>query len=228
MATLYKDRKDAGRQLAARLMPYADRPDLLVLALPRGGVPVAEQVAVTLGAPLGLFIVRKLGVPGQPELAMGAIARGGVRVLNDQVVKMLGISEEEIEGVAEVEAREIARREKEYGENRRFPDIAGRTVILVDDGLATGATMLAAVRALRGMNPAAIIIAVPVAAAETCEQFREEVDEVICLRTPTPFFGVGMWYEDFSQTSDREVRQTIERAARRTLKEDRDAGSSAP
>jgi predicted phosphoribosyltransferase len=212
MSTLFRDRADAGRRLAARLAPYAGRRGLLVLALPRGGVPVAGEIAERLGAPLDLFIVRKLGVPGQPELAMGAIASGGVRVMNDDVVKLLAIPAEKIERVAEKEEKEIERREREYGDGRPFPDIAGRTIILVDDGLATGATMLAAVQALEGMGPAAIIVAVPVASTETCEQFRDEVDEVICLHTPTPFHGVGMWYEDFSQTTDQEVRDIVRRA----------------
>ena len=219
MAALFHDRGDAGRKLAARLASYAGRPGIMVLALPRGGVPVAEQVAARLDAPLGLFVVRKLGVPGQPELAMGAIASGGVRVLNDDVVRRLGISRREIEQVATAEEREIERRTREYGDGDRFPDVAGRTAILVDDGLATGATMMAAVEALRLMKPASIIVAVPVASAETCEQFRELVDEVICLATPIPFFGVGMWYEDFSQTSDREVRKALRRAAARAPKQ---------
>ena len=209
---LFHDRADAGRLLAGELKRYANRPDVLVLALPRGGVPVAHEVAHALNAPLDVFIVRKLGVPGQEELAMGAVATGGVRVLNERVVQMLRIPETVIDVIAERETDEIARREREYREGRPPPDVRGKTVILVDDGLATGATMLAAVRALRQLGPARLVVAVPTAAPETCEALREEVDEMICAATPEPFHSVGLWYEDFSQTSDEEVRDLLARS----------------
>src|SRR5688500_16634152 len=178
------DREDAGRQLALELAPYAGRPDLLVLALPRGGVPVGFEIARALGAPLDVFLVRKLGVPGHEELALGAIATGGVRVLNPSVVHDLGLTGAIIDAVAEREGHELARREREYRDGRPAPDIAGRTVILVDDGLATGATMRAAAAALRQQGPARLVVAVPVAAAATCDDLRREVDEVVCAATP--------------------------------------------
>ncbi len=201
--------------LAGQLAAYANCPDVLVLALPRGGVPVAYEVAEALNAPLDVFLVRKLGVPGQEELAMGAIASGDVRVLNDQVVQELGISEAQINQVAAKEQQELERRERLYRENLAAPDVQGRTVILVDDGLATGATMRAAIRALRQEQPARIVVAVPISAPETCNEFKAEVDEIICAETPCPFIGVGLWYEDFSQTTDQEVRDLLKRAANR-------------
>ena len=207
----FRDRRDAGRLLAAKLSAYAHRPDVIVLALPRGGVPVAYEVARALGAPLDVFVVRKLGVPGHEELAMGAVATGGVRVLNESVVNALGIPDNVIDAVAAQEERELARRERLYRDGRPPPDVRGKTVILVDDGLATGATMHAAIRALRQQHPARIIVAVPVAAPETCEALRAEVDEVICALTPEPFLAVGFWYEDFSQTTDEEVRDLLAR-----------------
>jgi putative phosphoribosyl transferase len=210
---LFRDRLDAGRQLAQKLMDYADRPDVLVLALPRGGVPVAFEVARALHAPLDVFLVRKLGLPGHEELAMGAIASGGVRVLNEDLVRTLRIPEEEIDAVAAQEQRELERREREYRSGRPAPDVRGRIVILVDDGLATGSTMRAAVAALRRQHPARIIVAVPVGAAETCEDFGADADEVICARTPEPFYAVGLWYGDFAQTSDEEVHDLLELAA---------------
>jgi predicted phosphoribosyltransferase len=209
---LFRDRRDAGRHLALLLMAYANRPDLLVLALPRGGVPVAFEVARALHAPLDLFLVRKLGVPGHEELAMGAIASGGVRVLNDEVIRMSGVTPDAIDLVTRVEQQELARREAAYRGTRPPPDVRGRIVVLIDDGLATGSTMRAAVKAIRQQGPARVIVAAPTAAAETCEELRAEVDEIICARTPEPFFGVGLWYEDFSQTSDEEVRQLLAEA----------------
>jgi predicted phosphoribosyltransferase len=210
---IFHDRADAGRALARRLARYANRPDVLVLALPRGGVPVAYEVARALRAPLDVFLVRKLGVPGQEELAMGAIATGGVRVLNDDVVSLLEISDEIIDSVAEAQRRELVRRERAYRDDRPPPDVRNRTVILIDDGLATGSTMRAAVAALRRQRPARIVVAAPVASASTCDDLRAEVDEVVCAQTPEPFYAVGSWYEDFTQTSDAEVHALLEQAA---------------
>jgi putative phosphoribosyl transferase len=209
----FRDRLDAGRQLAAKLGDYAGRPDLLVLGLPRGGVPVAFEVARALHAPLDVFLVRKLGVPWHRELAMGAIATGGVRVLNLDVVGPLGLPPEMVEAVAASEREELARRERAYRGQRPPPDVQGRIVILVDDGLATGATMRAASAALRRLDPARIVVAVPTAAPETCEMLRAEVDEVVCADTPEPFVAVGQWYDDFSETTDEEVRLWIARSA---------------
>jgi predicted phosphoribosyltransferase len=208
----FRDRSDAGRLLAAQLATYANRPDVFVLALPRGGVPVAYEVARTLNAPLDVFLVRKLGVPGYEELAMGAVATGGVRVLNDQVIGLLRIPDYVIDAVAAWEQQELARREHLYRGDRPPPDVRGQTVILVDDGLATGATMHAAIKALRQQQPARIVVAVPTASPETCDQLRAEVDEVICAITPDPFYAVGLWYEDFSQTTDEEVRDLLARS----------------
>ena len=210
----FKDRRDAGRKLAQKLSAYAGRPDVLVLALPRGGVPVAHEVARALDAPLDVFIVRKLGLPGHEELAIGAIASGGVRVLNEDIVRGLRIPERVIEAVAERELRELQRRAHAYRGDRPAPDVRGRKVILIDDGLATGASMRAAVEALRAQNPAEIIVAVPTAAPETCAALEPEVDKIVCATTPEPFYGVGRWYEDFSQTSDEEVRALLEEANR--------------
>ena len=211
---LFRDRADACRVLAQRLKAYANRADVLVLALPRGGVPVAFEVAEALDAPLDIFIVRKLGVPGHEELAMGALATGGVRVVNDDVVSQLGLSDAVIDAVAAQEERELERRERAYRGARAAPDVRGRTVILVDDGLATGATMRAAAAALRKQQPARLIVAVPVAASQTCDDLRTEVDEIVCGATPEPFLGVGRWYRDFSQTTDEEVRLLLEQAWR--------------
>jgi putative phosphoribosyl transferase len=207
----FRDRTEAGQLLATQLTAYADRPDVLVLALPRGGVPVAFEVARALHAPLDVMIVRKLGVPGYEELALGAIASGGVRVLNDDVIHMLGIAEEEISQVAAREQREVERRERLYRGDRPASEVGDRTVILVDDGIATGATMRAAVVAVRQRQPARIVIAVPVAAAATCDEFAAEVDELVCVFRPQAFFAVGFWYEQFAQTSDEEVRDLLER-----------------
>lgn len=211
----FRDRTEAGQLLASKLLAYADRGDTLVLALPRGGVPVAYEVAMRLNAPLDVFIVRKLGVPGHEELAMGAIASGGTRVLNDDVVRSLRVPPAVIERVAELEYAELERRERAYRRDRPPPDVRGKAAILVDDGLATGASMHAAAVALRGMGPARIVAAVPVAAHQTCDQFRDQVDEIVCAVTPRPFHAVGQWYEDFSQTSDEEVQDLLDRAARR-------------
>ncbi len=212
---LFADRRDAGRKLARRLEKYARREDTLVLALPRGGVPVGFDVARALRVPLDVFLVRKLGVPGHEELAMGAVALGGVRVLNAEVVRELGISDEEIERVAALEQAELERRARAFRDDLPPPALRDRVVILVDDGLATGATMRAAVAAVRQQRPARIVVAVPVAAGPTCADLRTQADEVVCLATPDPFYGVGLWYADFSQTSDDEVRILLE-ASRRT------------
>jgi len=208
----FRDRTEAGQLLATQLTAYADRPGVLVLALPRGGVPVAFEVARALHALLDVMIVRKLGVPGYEELALGAIASGGMRVLNDDVIHMLGISEEEINRVAAREQREVERRERLYRGDRPACEVSGQTVILVDDGIATGATMRAAVAAVKQRQPARIVIAVPVAAAATCEEFAAEVDELVCVLRPEAFFAVSFWYEHFVQTSDQEVRDLLERA----------------
>lgn len=209
---LFRNRREGGRFLAGKLMKYADRPDVLVLALPRGGVPVAYEVARALRVPLDVFLVRKLGLPGHEELAMGAIASGGVRVLNDEVVRALGISEDVIATVVAAEQDELERREQTYRGDRPTPVVRGSTIILVDDGLATGSTMRAAVAALRRQGPARIVVAVPVGAPETCAEFQDEADEAICARMPEPFRAVGAWYQDFSQTTDEEVRDLLEQA----------------
>jgi predicted phosphoribosyltransferase len=208
----YADRRAAGRKLAEHLEQYEDRGDVVVLALPRGGVPVGYEVARALNAPLDVFIVRKLGVPGQPELAMGAIATGGARVLNRNVVNQLNVTDEQMERVESMEREELERREQLYRHGREPEDPSGKVAILVDDGLATGASMRAAVQALKEKNPAQIVVAVPVAAADTCEAFRTQVDDVICARTPSPFMAVGMWYADFRQTTDDEVRELLDKA----------------
>jgi len=210
---LFRDRRDAGRLLAEKLAAYANRPDVLVLALPRGGVPVAYEVARTLLVPLDVFVVRKLGVPGYEELAMGAVATGGVRVLNDQLIERIGIPDHVIDAVTVRERQELARRERLYRGGRPPPDIRGRSVILVDDGLATGATMKAAIEALRQQNPARIVVAVPTAAPDTCEEMKAKADEVICAITPDPFHAVGRWYQDFSQTTDEEVGDLLAQAS---------------
>ena len=221
---IFKDRADAGRKLAARLTRYADGEDVLVLALPRGGVPVAYEVAKELNAPLDIFLVRKLGVPGHEELAMGAIASGGVRIVNDDVVNYLRIPDELIDAVAELEQSELERRERAYRAERPPPDVKDRIVILIDDGLATGSTMRAAAASLRKQKPHRIVVAVPVSSPETCEEFRSEVDEIVCAVTPEYFQGVGLWYKDFTQTSDEEVRELLERA----MQQQHRVASSAP
>lgn len=212
----FKNRSEAGRFLAQRLEEYTNNPNVVVLALPRGGVPVAFEVADALKAPLDIFVVRKLGVPGYDELAMGAIATGGTRILNSRVVDYLDISDETIEAVAAREQRELERRERLYRGAQPALDVRGRTVIIVDDGMATGSTMRAAVRALRQQEPEKILVAVPVGARETCASFAQEVDTMcVCAITPEPFDGVGLWYRDFEQTSDEEVRQLLTRVAER-------------
>jgi putative phosphoribosyl transferase len=209
---LFHDRTDAGRVLAADLAAYAGRSDIIVLGLPRGGVPVAYEVARALGAPLDVFLVRKLGLPGQEEFAMGAIASGGIRLINEQVVEAYGISDAEIEAISAAEQRELERRERSYRDGRPLTELEGRTVILIDDGLATGFTMRAAVLAIRLEDPARIVVAVPVAAAETCDEFREIVDDIVCSETPEPFQAVGIWYEDFAQTTDAQVHELLSAA----------------
>jgi putative phosphoribosyl transferase len=209
---IFKNRTDAGRKLAARLAHYRDRGDVLVLALPRGGVPVAYEVAKELKAPLDVFLVRKLGVPGHEELALGAIAAGGVRVISEDLVNYLGIPDGVIDAIAAREQRELERRARAYREDRPLPDVKDHIVILIDDGLATGSTMRAAVASLRLLKPKRIVVAVPVSSPETCDELRSEVDEIVCAVTPQNFQGVGLWYEDFSQTSDEEVRELLKRA----------------
>ena len=205
----YGNRREAGGALAAQLRAYAARPDVVVLALPRGGVPVAYEVARSLPAPLDVFLVRKLGVPGHEELAMGAIASGGVRVLNADIVRWYGITPSVIDAIAQAEQAELERREAAYRDNRPPVDLHGRTVLLVDDGLATGSSMKAAVQAVRARGPARIVVAVPVGAADTCRDLAAVADEVVCARTPRDFRAVGLWYRDFSQTTDEEVRELL-------------------
>jgi predicted phosphoribosyltransferase len=211
-AEVFRDRRHAGRALAQVLTGYAGRPDVIVLALPRGGVPVAYEVAAALRAPLDVFVVRKLGIPGNEEYAMGALATGGVHVLNDNVVRILDIPPDAVQAVIQTEQRELDRRERLYRGSRPPPALQGRTVILVDDGLATGSTMLAAIRALHTQNPLRIVVAVPTASAETCEELRAAADEVICATTPQPFQSVGRWYENFEQTTDDEVLSLLARS----------------
>jgi predicted phosphoribosyltransferase len=211
---MFRDRADAGDVLAAELAHWAGRDDVVVLALPRGGVPVAARVAEALGAPLDVFVVRKLGVPGHEELAMGAIASGGVMVVNERVAGRLGLGEADLQRAADAEGRELARRERRYREGRAPPDLAGRVVILVDDGLATGSTMRAAVAAVRRLDPARVVVAVPTAPASTCQRLAEEADEVVCATTPRPFRAVGSSYRSFPQTSDEEVRALLQAAWR--------------
>ena len=208
----FRNRAEAGRALAEQLGAYAGRKDAIVLALPRGGVPVAAEVARELRVPLDVFLVRKLGVPGREELAFGAIASGGARVLNRDVVATLGIDSETVETVVEREQAELERRAEAYRGTAEPPELRGRAVILVDDGLATGASMRAAVEAVRGLQPERVVVAVPAAAPQTCEELAAEVDEIVCLLTPEPFFAVGMWYADFSETTDDEVRALLEEA----------------
>lgn len=211
MQLRFEDRREAGQHLAERLSRYAGE-DILVLGLPRGGVPVAYEVAKKLNAPLDIFTVRKLGVPGHEEYAMGAIASGGVRVLNDEALRELGITAAEIEDAIEEEQEELERRETLYRRDRPAPALEGRTVLLVDDGMATGASMTAALKALRQHNPARVIVAVPAASRTVCEQFEALVDEVVCGITPEPFMAVGVWYEQFEQTTDQEVQELLDRA----------------
>jgi predicted phosphoribosyltransferase len=207
------DRRHAGRVLASRVAKYAGRDDVIVLALPRGGVPVAYEVASALGAPMDVFLVRKLGTPGHRELAMGAIASGGIRVINEDVVHWYGISESAIDRVAREEQEELARRERAYRDDRPAPDLTNKIVIVIDDGLATGSTMRAAAKAVRARRPARTVIAVPVGATQTCAELSAVADEVICARMPEPFSAVGQWYLNFEQTDDEEVRQLLQKSS---------------
>jgi len=210
---LFKDRTAAGQMLAERLLAYTSRPDVLVLGLPRGGVPVAFEVRNVINAPLDVLVVRKLGVPHHEELAMGGIASGGVRILNQQIIAQENISNEAIARITLQQQRELERRERLYRGDKPFPDLRGSTVILVDDGLATGATIRAAVMAVRKQQPGKIVVAVPVAAADTCERLAKLVDEIVCISTPNPFFSVGIWYQKFPQTTDEEVCELLAKAA---------------
>lgn len=216
---LFRDRRDAGKKLAQKLSAYANRSDVVVLALPRGGVPVAYEVALVLNAPLDIFTVRKLGLPGHEELAMGAIATGGARVINQDIVRTFNIPQAVVEAVAKRELTELERRERVFRGDRVMREIHDKTVILIDDGLATGASMQAAIMGLRAKAPARIVAAVPTAAPETCEAFKQKVDEMVCATTPEPFYGVSRWYEDFSQTTDKEVQTLLEEASRQVLHE---------
>lgn len=209
----FRNRSEAGQLLARALHHYKNRPDVLVLALPRGGVPVGYEVAAFLNAPLDVFIVRKLGAPGHEELAMGAIASGGIRALNHSVIHQLKIPQSAIDAVASREGEELRRRELLYRGDKPSPNVSGKTIILVDDGLATGSTMKAAVEALRGKHPAKIVVAVPTAPADTCNELQHQADEVVCASTPEPFYAVGQWYENFEQTTDAEVTELIRQAA---------------
>jgi predicted phosphoribosyltransferase len=210
----YRDRYEAGRHLAERLRAHADS-TAIVLALPRGGVPVAAEVASRLNLPLDVFVVRKLGIPRHPELAMGALATGGVRVTNEDVINAFGITGDVLDAVTRAEATELERRERVYRGGRPSLDVRGKTVLLIDDGLATGATMRAAVQALRARDAGHVVVAVPVGAPETCEMLRREADGVVCAVEPEPFLAVGYWYEDFGQTTDEEVQALLEQAASR-------------
>lgn len=217
MDRVFADRRHAGRELAAALVsrPGFIRHDAVVLALPRGGVPVAFEVAMALDAPLGVFVVRKLGVPGHRELAMGALASGGVRILNDDLIRQLGIPPRDVELIADQEMQELERRERLYNGAQPLPPVQNHSVVLVDDGLATGSTMRAAVEAVRLQRPARVTVAVPVAAPDTCMQLRDEADDVVCLSTPEPFRAVGLWYRLFDQTTDAEVQLLLDEAWRR-------------
>jgi predicted phosphoribosyltransferase len=210
------DRCEAGRVLATRLSTYAGRPDVVILGLPRGGVPVAYEVAKALALPLEVFTVRKIGLPGHEELAIGAIASGGVRVLDRDAMSHFGVSEDSLGPTLDREQRELERRERLYRDSRPFPQLAGKTVILVDDGLATGASARSAVKALRAHHPAAIVVAAPVGSQEACAMLAAEADGCVCVALPEPFYGVGLWYYDFGQTSDEEVLALLRSAAMTT------------
>ena len=209
---IFRNRRDAGRALAKALVRYADRSDVIVLALPRGGVPVAFEVAQAIGAPLDVFLVRKLGFPGNEEYAIGAVASGGVRVLDEDLLRSAGVSAETVRRTVEREERELRRRERAYRDDRPALELEGRTVILVDDGLATGSSMRAAVEAVRGRRPGRVVVAVPVGPADRIDDLRRRADEVVCVATPTPFLAVGRFYEDFDQTTDEEVVDLLERS----------------
>ena len=207
----FRDRREAGRQLAERLVNYAGRSDTIVLGLPRGGVPVAYEVASALHLPLDVFVVRKIGTPWHQELAMGALASGGVRVINQDLVRELNVPASEVERITQREQRELERRELRFRGNRPFPDVTGKTVLLIDDGLATGATMQVAVAALRQKGAQRVVVGVPVASPDTCDAFRDITDDIVCVLTPEPFYAVGFWYDDFGQTSDEEVHDLLDR-----------------
>jgi putative phosphoribosyl transferase len=211
---IFANRTEAGQELALRLKKYANRDDVIVLGAPRGGVPIAFEVATALRAPLDVFVLRKLGVPGREEFAFGAIASGGVRILDRRTIEGLGITGLDIERVTRAEKQELERRERAYRGGRPPLEVSGLTVILVDDGIATGSSMLAAIRALRQMKPLRIVIAVPVAPASTCSRLRFEADELVCLEMPEPFYGVGQFYDDFWQVSDEEVKDLLDNASR--------------
>lgn len=219
---IFRDREDAGRQLAERLLHLRERRPV-VLALPRGGVPVAYEVARALDAPLDVFLVRKIGAPGHRELGIGAVAQGGVRIFNESTIQLLGISWRDVEAIVAEETAEMERRLQRFRGDRPLPELRGRTVILVDDGLATGVTAHAAVRAVRQLEPAGIVLAVPVCAVETAEALRREVDDIVCVHSPADFYAVGLWYEDFDQTTDEEVVELLDRSRR----VDRTAGSES-
>ncbi len=214
---IFENRQEAGRRLASNLAKFKNRDDVIVLGVPRGGVPIAFEVATRLNLPLDVFVLRKLGVPGQEELAFGAIGSGGVRVLNPDILQHCGISDLDIAAVTKLERQELERRERLYRGSRPLLDMRGKTVILIDDGIATGSSILAAVRAIKQMSPAAIVIATPVAPERTCNRLRHEVDELICLEMPEPFYGVGQFYEDFSQVSDEEVNELLDHASRKRV-----------
>lgn len=224
--SLFPNRRDAGKRLAELVRTGVPDLDVVILGLPRGGIPVAYEVAEALHAPLDVLVVRKLGVPGEEELALGAIASGGVRVLNRDLIKTLGVPQEAIESVTAREIAELERRERVYREGRPPVDVTQRTVVLVDDGLATGATMLAACRAMRARSAAQVIVAVPVAAKETVSRFRNEADRIVCLATPGEFVSVGRWYEDFSPTSDEEVSRLLQESISARTKNSPDASNS--
>jgi putative phosphoribosyl transferase len=228
MSTLFKDRHDAGRRLATRLLGLADQPNLIVLGLPRGGVPIAGEVAAALGAPLDVFVVRKLGLPGHEEVAMGAVASGGVRVVNQDAVRAAGITRTAFDAATERELQEVRRRERAYRANRPFPDLRKATVVLVDDGVATGSTMLAGVHALRQLGPAMIVAAAPVMAREAQQTLARAADACLCVAVPEPFYGVGVYYDDFTQTSDEEVRAILARGSAAPASEGRALDAARP
>jgi putative phosphoribosyl transferase len=213
MNSRFQNRSEAGKLLAAKLSNYAEAHDVIVLGLPRGGVPVAYEIAEALHAPLDVWLVRKLGVPGQEELAMGAISSGGVMILNNEIIQALSISQEAIDQVAEAEQRELERRDRAYRGDRALPQLQDHTVILVDDGIATSSTLRAAIAAFQQQHPQRIIAAAPVAPPTICEDLKRIVDDVVCLNTPDPLQSIGMWYKDFSQTTDAEVRELLKRSA---------------
>lgn len=217
MAERFLNRTEAGQRLAAELTRYASRSDVLVLGLPRGGVPVAFEIAMALDAPLDVFVVRKLGMPGHEEFGIGAIASGGVRVVDESVLRAYGIDADLLDRITARERRELERREHLYRDDRPFPSVVDRVVILVDDGLATGSTMRAAIAALREEGPREVVVAAPVGAPETCAAIAKLADDVVCLETPDPFYAVGLWYQNFEQTDDEEVHDLLERAAARTV-----------